>query len=80
MIFDPMTLLSAMSLFHFLAAMIDVASSGALVPTATIVSPIIVSDSQKLVATVTAPSTRSFPPMRSATIPPPTHMSVFPRE
>ncbi len=80
MIFDPITLLNAISLFHFLAAMIEVASSGALVPTATIVSPIIVSDSPKLVATVTAPSTRSLPPIRRANIPPPIHTNTFPRE
>lgn len=41
MILDPTTFPTAISEFHRLAAMIDVTSSGALVPTATIVSPMI---------------------------------------
>ena len=43
-IFDPTTLPTAIPVSPFLAATIDVTSSGSDVPTATIVSPIIVSD------------------------------------
>ena len=79
-IHDPTTLPRAISLFPFRAAIMEVASSGALVPTAIIVKPISVSESPKLVATVTAPSTRSLPPIRSANIPPPIHTNTFSRE
>ena len=52
----------AISVFHPILAIIDTRSSGILVPTATIVSPIIASEIRYFFAIDTAPSTRIFPP------------------
>lgn len=70
MILDPMIFPTAISDFPLLAAIIEVASSGVLVPIATIVSPIIDSESQSIVARSTAPVTSDFPPTRSRDTPP----------
>jgi len=69
MIFDPTIFPTAISDFPLLAATIEVVSSGALVPIATIVSPMIDSESQSIFARSTAPDTRSFPPTRSTDMP-----------
>lgn len=68
-IFDPTTFPTAISEFPLLAAMIEVASSGALVPTATIVRPMIDSESPNNFAISTAHETRSFHHPRSTSIP-----------
>lgn len=67
--FEPTTFHTAISAFHLLAAMTDVASSGILVPIATIVSPIIDSDNPNNLAISTAPSTRIFHPINNTAIP-----------
>ncbi len=69
MILDPTTFHTAISAFQRLAAMIDVASSGILVPIATIVRPMIASDNQNNLAISTAPSTSIFQPKNSTAIP-----------
>ncbi len=79
-IHDPTTLPRAISLFPFRAAIMEVASSGALVPTAIIVKPISVSERLKLVAILTAPSTRILPPMSSDSIPPMIQMDALLRD
>lgn len=69
-ILEPTTFPTAISGFHLRAAIIEVASSGILVPIATTVSPIIACESQKLFAISTAPSTSNFPPINKTSIPP----------
>lgn len=69
MIFDPTIFPTAISDFPLLAATIEVVSSGALVPIATIVSPMIASDIWNFFARDTAPSTRTFHPKASKTRP-----------
>ena len=59
----------AISFCFLRAATTEVASSGRLVPTATIVSPITASDSPIFFASSTAPSTMNFPPNTSQTRP-----------
>lgn len=68
--FEPITFPRAISISFFLAATIDVTSSGRLVPRATIVMPIRLSDIPKLRAISEAPSTTIFPPAAMAIIPP----------
>lgn len=68
-IFEPTTFQTAISGFHLRAAMIEVASSGILVPIATIVRPIIACESQKIFAISTAPSTRIFHHINKTNIP-----------
>jgi len=66
-IFEPRTFPIAISVFHEIAARSETISSGMLVPTATIVRPIIASESHHFFASDTAPSTRRLPPtVRSA--------------
>lgn len=60
-IFEPRTFPIAISVFPEILARIETISSGILVPTATIVSPIIACDIQNLLAIDTEPSTRAFP-------------------
>lgn len=60
-IFDPSTLPIAISVFPEILARIETMSSGILVPTATIVRPIIAWDIQNFFAIDTDPSTRAFP-------------------
>ncbi len=67
-ILEPTTFQTAISGFHLRAAIIEVASSGALVPIATIVRPMIACESQKLLAITTAPSTSNFPPVNKTAI------------
>ena len=67
-IFEPTTFQTAISGFHLRAAIIEVASSGILVPIATTVSPMIACESQKLFAISTAPSTSNFPPINKTSI------------
>ena len=76
-IFEPTTFQIAISGFHLLAAIIEVASSGILVPIAITVSPIIACDNQKNFAIFTAPSTRIFPPINKTSIPPIIHKVAF---
>lgn len=76
-IFEPTTFQIAISGFHLLAAIIEVASSGILVPIATTVSPIIACDNQKNFAIFTAPSTRIFHPINNTSIPPAIHKVAF---
>lgn len=66
---EPTTFQTAISGFQRLAAIIEVASSGMLVPIATTVSPMIDCESPKLFAISTAPSTRIFPPINKTVIP-----------
>lgn len=68
MIFDPTTFPIAISEFPLLAAMIDVTSSGILVPIATTVRPMIDCESQKFFAIPTAPSTNIFHPVKRTRI------------
>lgn len=77
MIFDPTTLPTAISALPRRAATIDVTISGVLVPTATIVSQIIVCDSPAISARSTAPVTRIFHPRKSTQIPPVTQSPAF---
>ena len=65
-----MTFPNAISTSFFLAATIDVTSSGRLVPSATIVSPIRFWLIPNPVAIVEAPSTTKSPPNLIATAPP----------
>lgn len=74
---EPTTFHTAMSAFPRRAAMIDVASSGILVPIATIVSPIIASDKPNNLAISTAPSTRIFQPIKRTAIPEKIHNVAF---
>ncbi len=67
MILEPTTFPTAISGFPRLAAMIEVTSSGMLVPIATIVSPMILSETWNDRAISTAPSTRIFPPENKRT-------------
>ena len=67
---EPMTFPNAISTSFFLAATIDVTSSGRLVPSATIVSPIRFWLIPNPVAIVEAPSTTKSPPNLIATAPP----------
>ena len=61
-IFEPTTLATAMSFSPFLAATIEVTSSGKLVPIATIVNPIIKESTLKNSAICFALSTTTLPP------------------
>ena len=67
---EPITFPSAISTSSFLAATIDVTSSGRLVPSATIVSPIRFWLNPRLEAIVEAPFTTKSPPNFIATAPP----------
>ena len=69
-IFEPTTFQTAISGFHLRAAIIDVASSGILVPIATTVRPMMASDNQKNFAISTAPVTRIFYPINNTSTPP----------
>ena len=69
-ILEPITFPSAISTSSFFAATIDVTSSGRLVPSATIVSPIRFWLSPRLEAMVEAPFTTKSPPNFIATAPP----------
>lgn len=60
-IFEPNTFQIAISVFQEILASMDTINSGILVPTATIVSPIIACDIQNFFAMDTEPSTRTFP-------------------
>ena len=73
-IFEPTTFPTAISSSFFLAATMDVTSSGRLVPKATMVSPIRVSESPAMRAILTAPSTTQSPPNLMATMPPAMNM------
>ena len=57
----PITLPIAISVFPEILARIETINSGILVPTATIVSPIMAWDIQNFFAIDTDPSTRTFP-------------------
>lgn len=78
--FDPTTFHTAISGFHRLAAMIEVASSGILVPIATIVRPMMASDNQNNLAISTAPSTSIFQPINNTAIPEKIQRVAFPVE
>ena len=67
--FEPTTLLKAISLAPSIAASVLTASSGALVPIATIVSPMIIADTRKTLARAALPSTKMSAPLISATKP-----------
>ena len=73
--FDPTILPMAISDCFRNAAINEVASSGKDVPTATTVSPINASDTPKVRAIVTAPSTMKRAPNINATSPPITQTS-----
>ncbi len=60
-IFEPRTFPIAISVFPEILARIETISSGILVPTATIVSPIIACDIPNFFAIDTEPSTSAFP-------------------
>ncbi len=76
-ILDPTTLPTAISAFPRRAARIEVIISGALVPTATIVRPIIDSESPAIFARSTAQVTRIFPQKKSTQIPHATQSQAF---
>ena len=76
-IFEPIKFQTAISEFPFLAAMIEVTISGILVPIATIVSPIIDSLSQNILAISTAPCTRIFQPKKRIQTHKATHKIAF---
>ena len=65
-ILEPTTFPMAMSLLPFTAAVILTASSGALVPKATMVSPIIKDGIRKRLAMEEAPSTNQSAPFTSS--------------
>ena len=69
-IFEPTTFPIAISSSFFLAATIDVTSSGSEVPRATIVRPTKVSDIPNLSARVVHEATTQSPPYLIATAPP----------
>lgn len=77
MIFEPTIFPIAMSGFHRFAAIIEVIISGVLVPIATIVRPIILSEIPAIFARSTAPVTNIFHPIKSTHIPPKTHIIAF---
>lgn len=77
MILDPTTLPIAISELPRRAAMIDVVSSGVLVPIAMTVNPMIDSESPRTFARSTAPSTRILPPIRRTVMPPKIHSHAF---
>lgn len=60
-IFEPNTFQIAISVFQEILASIETINSGILVPTATIVRPIMAWDIQNFFAIDTEPSTRTFP-------------------
>lgn len=67
---EPMTFPTAMSFSPLNAATMEVASSGRLVPMATIVSPMTASETWNSLAISTEPLTKSLaPPMSNATPP-----------
>lgn len=70
---EPTTFPIAISGFPRRAAITDVTISGALVPIATIVRPMIDSDTIKVRAMSTAPSTSIFHPKNNTAVPPITH-------
>ena len=76
-ILEPMTFPSAISTSSFLAATMEVTSSGRLVPMAIMVSPINVWLSPRRTAIAEAPSTTKSPPYLIAIIPPRMKMRHF---
>ncbi len=68
-ILEPRTLPTAISVLPDTAASTETISSGTLVPIATIVSPMIASDTHHFLAIDTAPSTRRLPPSVRSTRP-----------
>ncbi len=62
-IFDPTMLLTAMSLFPEIAAVILTEASGALVPIATMVSPITALGTRRILARDEPPSTKKSAPL-----------------
>ncbi len=68
-IFEPMIFPIVILVRFFSAATSEVASSGTDVPTATIVSAIMLSESPYIFAIATAHSTKIFPPKKSQNIP-----------
>ena len=68
-IFEPVTLLSAISLEPLIAAEVLTASSGALVPIATMVNPIITPGTLKVRASEELPSTKKSAPFISVANP-----------
>jgi len=75
-ILEPRTFPIAIYVLPDTAASIETISSGTLVPTATIVRPIMASDTHHFLATDTAPSTRRLPPRVRSTRP----RMIAPRE
>ena len=68
-IFEPTTLLRAISFAPWIAAEVLTANSGALVPSATIVRPMITPGTLKVRANAELPSTKKSAPLTSAAKP-----------
>ena len=68
-VLEPMTLLTARALAPFTAEVMDTASSGALVPMATMVRPMIRAGTLNFAARAAAPSTKKSAPLISSTNP-----------
>ena len=77
---DPTILPTAISVLPRRAARTDVTISGALVPMATMVRPMMDCESPAIVARSTAPSTSIFPQRKSTNIPPVTQSTAFHEE
>jgi len=77
MIFEPITFPTAISAFPRRAAIKEVTISGVLVPIATIVRPIIASESHAIFARSTAPVTSILPQINRTPIPQSTQRDAF---
>lgn len=77
MILEPTIFPTAMSGFPRRAATIEVIISGVLVPMATIVRPMILSEISAIFARSTAQATNIFHPRKRTHIPPSTHILAF---